>query len=103
MSTFTKTSWTHHTTFNKLAIRENFSFDPATPYLAFGQGLYVKTGTRTFANVRAAKPRGQGASVTNTGRVKYFTGNTFTIDNTHRRVIEPNPAFVHQEQDKVAW
>lgn len=98
-----RTSTVHHTTFNKLAIRENFSFDPETPFLAYGQGLYVKTGTNTFANIAPALPRGQGDEATNTGATKYWTPPTYTIDNVKRRVIEPNPAFVHQEQDKVAW
>ena len=98
-----RTNRVHHTTFNKLAIRENFSFDPATPYLAFGQGLYVKTGTKTFAPVATPQTRGQGDKVTNTGRTKFWSQPKLVIDNVKRRVIEPNPAFVHQEQDKVAW
>lgn len=93
----------HHETFNRVAIRENFSFDPATPYLGFGQGLYVKTGTRTFAAIATGLHRGQGARCTNTGKAKYFTNPVYTIDNVRRRVIEPNPAFVHQEQDKSAY
>lgn len=93
----------HHETFNRVAIRENFSFDPASPYLGFGQGLYVKTGTRTFAAIGAVKPRGQGPHTTNTGKVLYYKDPIYTIDNVRRRVIEPNPAFVHQEQDKSAW
>lgn len=97
------TSWKHHTTFKKLAVRENFSFDPATPYLSFGGGLYVKTGQHTFAAIAPTLHRGQGVHCTNTGRVQYFLNPKFTIDTVARRVIEPNPAFVHQEQDKTAW
>ena len=98
-----RTNRVHHTTFNKLSIRENFSFDPATPYLAFGQGLWVKTGTRTFAAIAKPLPRGQGDEADATGSVKFYQGAIMTIDKVNRRVIEPNPAFVHQEQDKVAW
>jgi len=98
-----RTNRVHHTTFNKLAIRENFSFDPATPYLAFGQGLYVKTGTRTFAAIAKPLPRGQGDESDATGSVLYYKQPIYTIDKVNRRVIEPNPAVVHQEQDKVAW
>lgn len=97
------TNRVHHTTFDKLATRENFMFDPATPYLAYGGGLYVKTGRHTFAPVPAPQTRGQGDKVTNTGRTKYWAQPKTVIDNVKRRVIEPNPAFVHQEQDKVAW
>jgi hypothetical protein len=98
-----RTNRFHHTTFNKLPVRANFSFDPATPYLAFGQGLYVKTGTRTFAPVGPVLKRGGGAKTTNTGKVKYNSQPISTIDKVNRRVIDPNPAFVHQEQDKTAW
>lgn len=98
-----RTNRVHHTTFNKLAIRENFSFDPATPYLAFGQGLWVKTGTRTFAAIAVPLKRGQGDEADSTGSVLYYKNPVLKIDNVKRRVIEPNPAFVHQEQDKTAW
>ena len=98
-----RTNRVHHETFNKLAIRENFSFDPATPYLAFGQGLWVKTGTRTFAAIANVKPRGQGPRVKSPSKVMYYQDPIYTIDKVNRRVIEPNPAFVHQEQDKTAW
>jgi hypothetical protein len=91
-------------TFDQIPVRGTFSFDQATPYKAFGGGLYVKTGTRTFAAPAVGpRPRGKGDPVTNTGKVKFWVNPINKIDTVARRVVELNPSFVHQEQDKVAW
>ena len=93
----------HHTVFDRIPIRGNFSFDPANPYLAYGAGLYVKVGRRQFARIAPTLHRGQGPHTRSTGTVQYYQNPKYSIDSVKRRVIQPNPDFVHQEQDMVSW
>jgi len=99
MSTFLRTARKQRTQFHKLPVRGQFTFASGSP-----AGTWVKTGTRTYAAPNNEKHtfNGKVLPTTVTGRVKYWTGATFTAGQW-AAVFEVYPSNVMTEADKRDW
>lgn len=97
MSTFLHPSTTERAAFKRLAIRQQFKFANNNP-----SGTWVKVGLNKYAAPATDPSRGKGYKCTNTGKVNYFQGNTFTTSpGTSVQVIYP--AIVATEDMMRDW